>query len=328
MPKRRIGGLVRRWPQSRRWLGAAAHVVATALAYVVLRLLRLAGGYGDVLSVGLPLVAVALFVLALAVAVFWWRWGLRIGLMALVVVVQIVMPRLPSGTGDPHQPVRLLAANLLYDNELADRAVDDILEIDADVLVISELTAPVWNRLGAVYPHQVITSSVEYSAFGQGVFSKYPMTEIPLIEELDFHSIRVRVDAPTPFVLYGIHLPRPVVTGTDPPGLITFGDHLELVETLDASADADGAGDPVVIAGDLNVSDRTRGYGVLASDRVDVGATQFARSTFAPSGLWRLLMLRIDYIFVPDDWCVTAVDTPALIGSDHRAVTADIGACA
>ena len=84
--------------------------------------------------------------------------------------------------------------------------------------------------------------------------------------------------------------------------------------------------DPVVIAGDLNLSDRAHGYRLLCEGRRDAVRGSFARSTFVGDGLmWRLLKLRIDHIFIPADWSHGGGSSFKLIGSDHHGVRADIG---
>ncbi|MEP7059660.1 MAG: endonuclease/exonuclease/phosphatase family protein, partial [Actinomycetota bacterium] len=60
---------------------------------------------------------------------------------------------------------------------------------------------------------------------------------------------------------------------------------------------------PVVIAGDLNLSDRTHGYRILLSDFRDaMRAGAWAGDTFE-QGIWRYALLRIDHLFVSRSWC-------------------------
>jgi endonuclease/exonuclease/phosphatase (EEP) superfamily protein YafD len=85
---------------------------------------------------------------------------------------------------------------------------------------------------------------------------------------------------------------------------------------------------PVIVAGDLNLSDRSEGYRWL-DDRFDdaMRTGWWAASTYR-HGLWRALLLRIDHLFVPEDWCAVDAGTFRVPGSDHMAVEATVGPCA
>ncbi|MCU1501180.1 MAG: hypothetical protein JWM12_534, partial [Ilumatobacteraceae bacterium] len=108
---------------------------------------------------------------------------------------------------------------------------------------------------------------------------------------------------------------------------ISFGGARRAVFALDHAADADGANGPVVIAGDLNLSDRTSGYRRLAAGRLDASRTGWADATFHGSTTWSLMLLRIDHIFVPSRWCAARASSFHLRGSDHDGVQASIGHC-
>ena len=221
--------------------------------------------------------------------------------------------------------MRLVAVNLLFDNEDPAGGVASALGQRPDVLVVSELTEATGRLLAAEFPHCVATAfSVGGVPFGQGVFSHVPLTELDApTESVTKQMVKVRVDGPTPFVLYAVHLPRPTFTSPLPRGMTDFAGHRRLALALDAAARSEH--DPVVITGDLNLSDRTSGYRHLAARRLDVSRTRRARTTFFGSSAWRLALLRIDHMLAPSDWGASSVAEFEIAGSDHRGLVADVG---
>jgi endonuclease/exonuclease/phosphatase family metal-dependent hydrolase len=83
---------------------------------------------------------------------------------------------------------------------------------------------------------------------------------------------------------------------------------------------------PVVVAGDLNVSDRTSTYAHLVAHRRDAMRAGWAGSTFRPFP-FELLALRIDHVIVDRTWCAAHPHRFHPHGSDHEAVQVTIGRC-
>ena len=54
--------------------------------------------------------------------------------------------------------------------------------------------------------------------------------------------------------------------------------------------------------------------------------SRWAGPTYAAL-VWRPLLLRIDHVFVPRDWCSAAPERFAVRGSDHQGVAVDVGPC-
>jgi endonuclease/exonuclease/phosphatase family metal-dependent hydrolase len=118
-----------------------------------------------------------------------------------------------------------------------------------------------------------------------------------------------------------------VAHAPNPSSATTFAAQTRQIERVRRAALELGEEGPVVIVGDLNLSDRTSGYRDLDASFVDVmraGAT--AHNTYA-GGVWRLALLRIDHLFVGRDWCATGPDVFHVSGSDHRGLQAVIGPC-
>jgi endonuclease/exonuclease/phosphatase (EEP) superfamily protein YafD len=139
----------------------------------------------------------------------------------------------------------------------------------------------------------------------------------------DQRGQRVEIDGPEgPFVLYAMHLQKP---GISPSSVeIGFRSHRRLVDRLVDAVQAETL--PVVVAGDLNLGDRTSGYRALTDVLDDgmragwTGPTSLRRTT-------RLLLARIDHVFAPETWCAEDSRTFTMRGSDHRGVATTIGPC-
>ena len=141
----------------------------------------------------------------------------------------------------------------------------------------------------------------------------------------DLPGLRVAVDAPTPFVLYAMHVPRPWWTGGGS-YQATPAEHRRLVVALaDRVAREPG---PVVVAGDLNSTDRGRDYRLLVDD---TGLTDVMREGWTgPTSVtqWQAFLLRIDHLMVGPGWCGEGPRRFPLAGSDHDGITAGVGPCA
>jgi endonuclease/exonuclease/phosphatase family metal-dependent hydrolase len=120
-----------------------------------------------------------------------------------------------------------------------------------------------------------------------------------------------------PFVLYAVHALNPAYEST-------FAQQLDFVDRLRRATAAETV--PVVISGDFNMSDRQLGYRAMTASFRDAGRAGWAADTF-DHGLWRALLLRIDYVFVEPSWCAADSRRLDVPGSDHEAVAATIGPC-
>jgi endonuclease/exonuclease/phosphatase (EEP) superfamily protein YafD len=317
---------VRLTPELRR-NALAALAVAAPWSWFVLR--DHLGQLGDLVAVALPLLAVgavvALAVLGLLVRrrvrARWFLAGATS--VVLVATVAIVGPRWPDDVGEPVDPVRVVAANVLYRNDDIVAGTAALVARDADVLVVTEVTGPFVRALGERYPYVETDCGGPFCTGGTGVFSRFPLNEVDDVD-IGAGTLRMVVDAPTPFVLYASHLNRPALrTASDE--LVSFGTQHEQVHALAARVVAEAG--PVVVAGDLNLSDRTRGYRELDDAMVDAARTGWVGSTF-PFGVFKPLLLRIDHVFVSSGWCSDDAADFAVPGSDHRGVAASVGPCA
>lgn len=297
-----------------RWASAA---VGAALPWTWFALREL-GGRIEAAAVALPLVVLAALVVLVGVA------AARRELLVLPAAVSVAIfgvvtiggPRLPHTGPPPASPIRLVTANVYVDNPTPGAAVDAMVGAGADVEVAVE-TSPAFRTLieqrDAGHPYSAVDDQLV-------VRSRFPvvgMTDPPGVPSR--RILRVTVQGPAgPFVLYAVHALNPLSEST-------FASQLVWVARLRAAAGRESL--PVVMAGDFNMSDRQLGYRRLTTDTRDaITAAGWGHSTYT-DGIWAPLLLRIDHVFEPLDWCAAAsriVDVP---GSDHEGLGVDVGPC-
>lgn len=242
-------------------------------------------------------------------------------------LVAIVLPRVPRRLPPPNRPVRLASVNLQFDSPRPADAARSAIAVGADVLVVCELTDATDTVLTPAFPYRVSIASDDHAHFGQAVFSRLPIEELPMPEFVAGQVHRLRIGGDTPFMLYSAHVPRPALRRWRTPGLTSFSGHRRAINVLDRCIRAEI--EPAVLAGDLNLSDRASGYRTLIRGRRDVMRGRWPIATFhRHSGFWRMLSLRIDHLVVAADWSARDGRAFDLDGSDHRGVIADIGPAA
>ncbi|PVZ03664.1 endonuclease/exonuclease/phosphatase family protein [Actinomycetospora cinnamomea] len=305
-------------PPPRRRTGAAPWLWAllAVLPWLWFPLRDPLGLVGDVLAILLPVIALAA---AATAVVRGRRRGVPSAVSAvLAAAMAVVGPWTPADAGAvrPGAALTVASANVTG----LPSTVPALVGASADVLVVVENGPGVDRAVAAAYPFHV--SSLGAPAVG--VYSRVP---VRLLERPgpDLRGMRVAVEGPTPFVLYALHVPRPWWTGRGS-YQATPAEHHRLVEEVAARVARERG--PVVVAGDLNSTDRARDYRLLADE---VGLTDAMRAGWAgPTSVtqWRLLLLRIDHLLVGPGWCGDGARRFPLPGSDHDGVAATVGPCA
>jgi endonuclease/exonuclease/phosphatase (EEP) superfamily protein YafD len=281
-------------------------------------------GVVDRVAVALPWIGAVAFVLALLLLAARLRAAALVAVSVMAVcVLATVLPRIPQPTGAPRRPIDLVSANVFEYSRWPGRAAAVMASRGADVIVSVEIGRSYWRHLADYaqrYPYAIASGA-------QGIRSRYPVTFLPLPDGLPAdRMLRVRIDRPgAPFVIYAVHLLNPLHE-------TSFSAQREVVSRLIAAAQEERI--PAVIAGDLNLADRIGTYRMLDASMRDAMRAQawpprtaWPASTYV-AGAWRLLMLRIDHVFVPDDWCARDPTTFGVPGSDHLGLQVRIGACA
>jgi hypothetical protein len=276
----------------------------------------LLGVAGDSVAIVLP---VLVGLVAAAVLVIGRRRALLPAVSVLLAgTVAVVLPWTPAdhGTVAGGSAVTVAGANVTG----SAATLPALREVAADVLVVAENSPKVDAGVGAVYPYRLVTTGVP----AVGVYSRFP---VRLLQSSgpNLPGLRVAVDAPAPFVLYGLHVARPWWTGRGDYQVTAAEHHRLVVAVAEQVAREPG---PVVVAGDLNSTDRARDYRLLTDGS---GLTDAMRDGWTgPTSVtkWRAFLLRIDHLLVGPGWCGDAARRFALPRSDHDGITATVGPCA
>lgn len=285
------------------------------------------GPVTDVLAIVLPMLTL---VIAIAVGVLGRRRPAAVAFAVstlLVGIVATVVPWIPHGTGtvDPSRSVRIAEANI-GDGEL--EGADTFIKLNADVLVVSEIGPPLTDRLSQNYKY--VASYWNGPAIA--VFSRWPLTVLERPGP-DLPGFLLRVHAPSgDFDLIAVHIPRPWWTAggstyrqrnPGQPYQTTAGGHHRLVEQI-AERVAKVSG-PLVIAGDLNTTDRGRDYRILTRQLHDAMLDSWGRPS--QIGRWASLLVRIDHVLVKPGWCSDNNQYYSIPRSDHHGLMTTIGPC-
>ena len=291
----------------------------TALPWSWFVLRDRSGVLGDLLAIVLPVLVLAVAGIGALVALRRARWLVPVASVLAMGLVATIGPWLPADAGPvrPGAGVSVLGANVTGRASSAPALV----AAAPDVLVISELSRRADAPLAAAYPNRRLA----WEAGAVGVYSRLPLGPAEPVDPA-VPGVRVQVAGPAgEFVLYALHVPRPWYR-TGPDYEATPAEQHRLVAALADRIAAERL--PVVVVGDLNLSDRGRGYRLLLDGGQLVDAMRDEATAYSSVGKWTPLLLRIDHVLVDPGWCGDGARQVELANSDHRGVTATVGPCA
>ena len=215
--------------------------------------------------------------------------------------------------------LRLVSANLLYENLDFDRTQQGLVTLDADVLVLCEVTPEMrqhLRRLETSYPHALDTCAPE-SVYGMLILSRFPLT---------LRSTGVGED-PTPR-----HIAAELSIGTDTISLIAihptnplrFSRAHRIPAEFESVADLCRTAPPnLVLIGDCNAA------GWSSYLRALEGAAGLANDgKMRPSWpIWLppLVRLPLDHVWVRGRVTLLRAGLGPRFGSDHLPLVAEIG---
>lgn len=302
-----------------RHLRPAAALAALPWAWFALR--DSTGGVGDVLAILFPVLMAGLVLFGVGIVCGtrqpWWL--VPTGSALLVGLLATLGPWWPADAGAvrPGAGVTLVGANVRESRG----PLPVLLQASPDVLVISELSPRVDAALSAAYPYREVLRGGP----NVGVYSRLPLRVLDRGGD-DLPGMRLEVAGPAgPFLLYGLHVPRPWYTSAGSGYQATVAEHHQILAALAARIAAERA--PVVVVGDLNMPDRGRDYRQLLQAPHLVDAMRDRGTRFSSVGKWTPLLLRIDHALVSSGWCGDDARQLELPGSDHRGIGVTVGPC-
>jgi endonuclease/exonuclease/phosphatase (EEP) superfamily protein YafD len=299
-------------------LGLLVLLVGRLVAFDELHVLLLADAF--VLWFVLPALLVAVAAICFRARV--------LSVLAVVTVVGLAAWVLPPAFRKASVPaaaataprLRMVSANVMFDNPQHTALVDELRSRDADVIFLQEVTPDWWRAIragGLLKSHPYFIEAARWGADGMALLSRLP-----------FASRRV------------LHVGRrPVPTATVRVGRATV--HLvdvhvvAPIETFDENRDQQVAINdivrrtpkPRIVAGDYNATPTNRWYREL----LDLGFHEVHEAvgdpfaTTWPNGLQRVPPIRLDHVFVDDPPVIPLhVRQGTGAGSDHRPVIVDL----
>ena len=259
----------------------------------------------------------------------------------IAIALSYVTPHLiPSfvSTEDGNAPIRVMTYNILnpQDEQMLDTYADLIREANPDIIAFQEFSRIAHDglrtRIGDDYPYFETEILPEWWQSGQGVYSKFPiLEEIAWVDEdlnmthphqrllLDVNGVEV--------VFYNIHPYPPIEWVSGFQFVITESEmnaHAIAMQRIINRVQLETL--PVLVAGDMNMSDQFPEYRRLSAVLTDsfksggfgLGFTYPANNRFPE-------LMRLDYIFHSDSFQTMTTRVLEDSGtSDHLPVIADL----
>lgn len=287
--------------------------------------IRNVSAWMEVVAVAIPVLGAGALIAAALLATLSRLPSLRVILVstAVVAAVAAIVPRLPLVAAASRPDLTIVSANLTGDNPQAAVDVEQALGAEPDLLILLEVNDVAARRFDSIereLPYSIVAPALGESRVA--LFSRSPLLRLEPPPGIDSaRIIAARVETADPFIVVAAHLPRPWWVGS--PTQARPGDRQDLVVELGEWLST--LGNPIVLAGDLNSTDRGLGYRTLIgrADLVDAMRVGWASST---STKWWPLLLRIDHVLVRGI-CPVSASTLPLAGSDHRGVIARLERC-
>lgn len=257
-----------------------------------------------------------------------WQWLYAVGLVLSTLIlatrhkawlVSLVVAALPFFTAapllksasTPAKPLKLISANLYYENPDLSRLQTLVTQEQPDVLVLVEF-APQHAALVKTwkdYPYQILQPAQD--PFGMAILSRLPLSQTEtLTDQAGIEHLATQVAYTQPIKLVGFH-PIPPMTEA----LYITRD--KILQQLTQAPQQ-----PTLIAGDFNASPWSSAFQGLA-------AKGFYRTlSLAPTWPHKfqgVMGIPIDQVLASSQWQRINAKVGASIGSDHYPVIVELG---
>lgn len=229
----------------------------------------------------------------------------------------------PQAIPDGQLRLRLVTANVLYDNPDLRRLGDDIAAQSADVVVLQEVTPEGLSvlrtsALWAAYPYRSAAPGPLWS--GIATFSRYPIASARPVDLGGHPMLLTDLDTPAGTVrVVNVHTMAPL----NRKDARTWTSQFAALRRLVSDSPF-----PTVLAGDFNATMDHTPLGNLVSDDVrdafQVAGTGLGCTWPSWSGPVPPLM-RLDHVLVAGGVSVGSLTDHPSVGSDHRRLLAELG---
>lgn len=267
----------------------------------------------------------------------WWRAALAgvnavafLWLFGGLFLPDLSPPPACSGPPDECLTLTVMTYNINDGNATPDRLIPLLRESGADIIALQEVSreqaAALEGALLEEYPYRVLYG---YGIPGIGLLSRYPILDHELFDlvrgAFPYLEARLSVEGRT-LRLINAHPPPPGVSLTLSLAYASQG--IVDMPPLAERATSDG---PTILAGDFNATDQSDDYAILAAAGLEDAHRTAGRGfglTFPNGRRYRSLplprLVRIDYIWVTEEFRPRRAWVGADAGSDHRPVLAEL----
>lgn len=212
----------------------------------------------------------------------------------------------------------LVAANLYLNNADVGKVTAALRRLDADVLVVEELTPPMADALGGLR-YSAAVEDPRLSAFGSAIYSRFPLSDVQRFHLDDLPALRADVAVPGgPVTVVAVHTLQPLAR------LHVLRRQLRQLDELAATLRASGR--EVVLAGDFNATRQHRDFRRLLKHGLRDAHLERGRGRTRtwPADRGVPPFALIDHVLVSKGIAVQDAGTARIPGSDHLAVTATL----
>jgi len=238
---------------------------------------------------------------------------------------------------DPDEAsIEVMSWNLEWGSGAARQLPTVLVSTDADIVALQELTPAALSAIESspavakAFPHQILRP--DSGVLGLGILSRLPMRAGNESVNPPFLTATVALDSRRTLSLLNAHpLPGMITTATPLHLPIGFDGSKrdDALRTIRKAAEGlESAGNPVVLAGDMNVASTEAAYSELVSGWLDahVEAGIGPGWTWRPSKLSGITpgVLRIDYVLVTPDFDPISSRQDCSPPGDHCIVTVEL----
>jgi len=252
-----------------------------------------------------------------------WPLAVAAGIVVIAHLVWVLPPvfnTVPVGADARAAPqVRIVSANLRFNNPEHAPTIAELERSDADVMVLQEVTSSWWraimqSRLAAAYPETA--EAIQEDPGGLAILSREPLRNVTIRRVQGWPIITATVVLGTrPVHLGGVHVVAP---------LETFSRNQRAQREVTALARR--LPRPRLLVGDFNATPYNRWHGQL----LDLGlrdAHEAVGRPFATSWQnerWFLPPLLLDHVYVDPPIVPVSAREGQAHGSDHRPIVVDL----
>ncbi len=224
---------------------------------------------------------------------------------------------LPSAQGTA---LDVVSFNIFPANQREDEAITWVLAQDADLLLIQEHDGDL-PLLEEAYPHaQVIRERT-----GSAIYSRYPITQYEEVTFGEFTHQRAVIEvAGASFVVYNVHMAMPLTEDTRVPLPLRYDSTRRDAQTRALLERVSQETQPVLLAGDFNMSEFSPIYDAIRADFTDsYRAASWGIGATWPGGAseeWTTplpRLIRLDYLWYNQGFQALSASVGPSLGSDH-----------